>query len=270
MPRLAAMTVYADVFRYRELFGSLFQRELRAKYKGSVLGLGWSLVYPLVLMAVYLLIFSVLWRRNAIDHYALFLLVGLAVWVFFSSSVALSARSLVDSAELVRKVRFPRQLVPLSVVATQLVTFGVMLAGVVVLNLALLPRTRHTFWLALPLSALFVALVAGVALAIACANVVFRDVEHVLGAILLPWFFLTPILYTFATLPGAENHHTLVQVLRFGNFVAPPLDAIRDPLFFGRWPHAVDVIYLACGAVVALLVGAFAFSRVDDRIAVEL
>src|SRR5689334_19287537 len=93
-----AMTVYADLLRYRELFGSLFQRELRAKYKGSVLGLGWSLVYPLVLMAVYLLIFSVLWRRNAIDHYALFLLVGLAVWVFFSSSLALSARSLVDSA----------------------------------------------------------------------------------------------------------------------------------------------------------------------------
>jgi lipopolysaccharide transport system permease protein len=264
------VTVYADLVRYRELFGNLFQRELRAKYKGSALGLGWSLVYPLALMAVYLLVFSVLWKRNAIAHYPLFLLVGLALWVFFSSSVALSARSLVDSAELIKKVRFPRQLVPLSVVATQLVTFGVMLGAVVVLDVALLPRTRHTFWLALPLAALFVAMVSGLALAIASANVVFRDVEHVLGAVLLPWFFLTPILYTFGTLPGGDRHHTVVQVLRFGNFVAPGLDAIRDPLFFGRWPSGVDVAYLAAAAVVALVLGAFAFSRVDDRIAVEL
>jgi ABC-type polysaccharide/polyol phosphate export permease len=264
------MAVYADLLRYRELFGSLFQRELRAKYKGSVLGLGWSLVYPLVLMGVYLLVFSVLWRKNAIAHYPLFLLSGLALWVFFSGSVALAARSLLDSAELIRKVRFPRQLVPLSVVATQLVTFAVMLTAVVVLNLALLPRTRHTFWLALPLAALFVAMVAGLALAIACANVVFRDVEHVLGAVLLPWFFLTPILYTFSTLPGADRHHTIVQVLRFGNVVAPPLDAVRDPLFFGRWPHPADVVYLVCAAVAALALGAIAISRVDDRIAVEL
>jgi ABC-type polysaccharide/polyol phosphate export permease len=264
------VTVYVDLLRYRELFGSLFQRELRAKYKGSALGLGWSLVYPLVLMGVYLLVFSVLWTRSAIAHYPLFLLTGLALWVFFSSAVVLSARSLLDSAELIKKVRFPRQLVPLSVVATQLVTFAVMFTAVVVLDLALLPRTRHTFWLALPLAALFVAMVAGVALAVACANVVFRDVEHVLGAVLLPWFFLTPILYTFATLPGADRHHTVVQILRFGNFVAPPLDAVRDPLFFGRWPHAVDVVYLACAAVAALALGAFAFSRVDDRIAVEL
>jgi lipopolysaccharide transport system permease protein len=264
------VSVYADLLRYRELFGNLFQRELRAKYKGSVLGLGWSLAYPLVLMAVYLLLFSVLWKRADIPHYALFLLTGLALWVFFSSALALSARSLLDSAELIKKVRFPRQLVPLSVVATQLVTFGVMFVAVLVLNLALVPETRRTFWVALPLVALFVCFVAGLALAIASANVLFRDVEHVLGAILLPWFFLTPILYTLDTLPGGERHETVVQVLRFANVVTPPLNAVRDPLFFGVWPDPVDVVYLAVATVAALALGAYAFSRVDDRIAVEL
>jgi len=213
----------------------------------------------------------VLWRKNAIAHYPLFLLTGLALWVFFSSSVALSTRSLVDSAELIKKVRFPRQLVPLSVVATQLVTFAVMFGAVCVLNVALLPRTRHTFWLALPLAALFVAMVAGAALAIACANVVFRDVEHVLGAILLPWFFLTPILYRIEELPGGlHRYHAVAQVLRYVNFVTPPVYAVRDPLFFGKLPRATDVIYLCVAAAVALALGAFVFSRVDDRIAVEL
>ena len=83
------MTVYADLFRYRELFASLFRRDLRAKYRGSVLGLAWSLAHPLVLMVVYLVVFSVLWRADVAsgDHYWLFLLCGLPVWVFFATSL---------------------------------------------------------------------------------------------------------------------------------------------------------------------------------------
>src|SRR5437016_4923787 len=158
---------YADVFRYRELFANLFQRELRARYKGSVLGVAWSLANPLVLMGVYVLVFSQLWRVTNIDHYPLFLLAGLTVWVFFSASVSAASRSMVDSAELIKKVRFPRQLVAFSVVGAQLVTFGVMLAALFVVNLIVLPRTRDTIWLAIPLAAVVVALVAGVSLAVA-------------------------------------------------------------------------------------------------------
>jgi len=117
------VTVYLDLVRYRELFASLFRRDLRAKYKGSVLGLAWTLAHPLVLMAVYLVVFSVLWRASIadFDHYWLFLLCGLPVWVFFSTSLQSASRSLLENANLIRKVRFPRQLVPLSMVATQLV-----------------------------------------------------------------------------------------------------------------------------------------------------
>jgi ABC-type polysaccharide/polyol phosphate export permease len=262
------VSVYADLFRYRELFSNLFQRELRVKYKGSVLGVVWSLANPLVLMGIYVLVFSTLWHvANGIDHYPLYLLSGLTVWVFFSASLGTASRSMLDSAELIRKVRFPRQLVAFSVVATQLVTFAVMFGVLFVVNLVLLSRTREVIWVTIPVAALIVMLVTGCALIVASLNVVFRDVEHLVSALLLPWFFLTPILYSFSQF---HSHHTIQQILRYANFVTPAIYAFRDPLYAGHLPSAGDVVYLGVAAVVALALGAWVFGRVDDRIAVEL
>src|SRR4051812_42138809 len=157
------MAVYTDLVRYRELFANLFRRNFQAKYRGSALGLAWSLVNPLALMGVYLLVFGVLFP-NKIPHYALYLLAGLTCWVFFATSLQAASRSLIDSAELIKKVRFPRQLVPFAVVATQLVTFALMLAILIVLSLAFIPAARATVWLAIPLGLLFAFLVAGVSL----------------------------------------------------------------------------------------------------------
>ena len=265
------MSIYADLYRYRELFGNLWRRDLQTRYKGSVLGVAWSLVNPLVLMGIYVLVFSLLWKVATFPHYALYLLVGLTVWLFFSSSLTMAARSLVDSAALVKKVRFPRQLVPLSVVATQLVAFAAMLAVLIIVNLIVIPETRDTIWLSLPLSLVVVAFVGGISLAVACANVVFRDVEHLISAVLLPWFFLTPILYRLEDLPGGvQRYDWVVTILRWVNPLTPPIYALRDPMFYGRLPDAWDVVYLCAGTVVALGLGAWVFTRVDDRIAVEL
>ena len=95
------MAVYADLIRYRELFASLFQRDLRAKYKGSVLGLFWTLALPVTLMLVYLVVFSVMWKSPTtdVDNYWLFLLCGLPPWVFFATSLQSSARSLLEPGE---------------------------------------------------------------------------------------------------------------------------------------------------------------------------
>ena len=208
---------------------------------------------------------------TSIDHYPLFLLSGLAVWIFFSASLESATRSMLDSAELIKKVRFPRQLVAFSVVATQLVTFVAMLVVLFVVNLAVLPRTRDVIWLSLPLAVAVIALVAGVSLTVASLNVLFRDVEHLVSALLLPWFFLTPILYLLEELPGSlGRYETFAHVLRYVNFMTPPIYAIRAPLFFGELPRLVDVLYLCGAAAVALALGAWVFSRVDDRIAVEL
>jgi lipopolysaccharide transport system permease protein len=267
------VTVYADLVRYRELFGSLFRRDLRAKYKGSALGLLWSLAHPVLLMLVYLVVFSFLLKIQSADehpHYWLFLLAGLPVWVFFATSLQSASRSLVENANLIRKVRFPRQLVPLSMVATQLVGFFVMLVIVIALSLAYVPEARDTVWLALPLAVLVVALVAGVALAIASLNALYRDVEHLVAALLLPWFFLTPVLYSLETIPGVSEHPRLVDLIHYGNFLAPAVEALRDPIFFGELPATGDAVYLAVSALVALGIGALVFTRVDDRVAVEV
>src|SRR3954467_13385063 len=144
------MTVYADLLRYRELFANLFRRDFQAKYKGSILGVLWSLLNPLVLLGVYLVVFGLLWTGDTIRHYPLYLLAGLVCWIFFATSLQASSRSLVDSAELIKKVRFPRQLVAFSTTATQAVTFGVMVAILVVLSLAFIPDARSTVWLPPP------------------------------------------------------------------------------------------------------------------------
>ena len=265
------MTVYTDLLRYRDLFGNLFRRDFQARYKGSALGIVWSLANPLLLMAIYVLVFSLLWRvTDEIPHYPLYLLAGLAPWLFFATSLGAAARSLLDNANLIRKTRFPRQLVPLSAVATQLVTFGVMLAVLLVLNVVLIPEVRDTALLAIPLAAVFVCFVGGAAVAVASANALFRDVEHLVGSLLLPWFFLTPVLYSFDQIPAFDRHSTLVSILRWGNPVTPPIEAIRAPLWEGTLPAAGDVIYLCVAAVLALALGAWVFTRADDRIAVEL
>src|SRR3954468_4491710 len=154
------MTVYADLLRYRELFANLFRRDFQAKYKGSILGVAWSLLNPLVLLGVYLVVFWLLFQNTKIPHYPIYLLAGLACWIFFSVSLQSSARSMIDSAELIKKVRFPRQLVAFSMVATQVVTFAVMIGIVVVLSLVFIADARATVWVAIPLALVFAALVA--------------------------------------------------------------------------------------------------------------
>lgn len=265
------MQVYGDLVRYRELFGSIFRRDLRAKYKGSVLGLAWTLALPVALMLVYLVVFSVLWKASGtdVDHYWLFLLCGLPPWVFFAGSVQSSARSLLENANLIRKVRFPRQLVPLSVVATQVVAFAAMTAIVLVLAVWFRPESRDAAWLAVPVGASIVLFVAGLSLAIASLNAVFRDVEFVVTAALLPWFFLTPILYQLDELPGAETHPWLVDLIHWANPMTPAVEAFRAPLFLGVAPTTGDALYLAVETIVALALGAGVFIAVDDRIASE-
>src|SRR5205809_5704901 len=234
-------TVYGDLVRYRELFGNLFRRDVQAKYRGSVLGLAWTLANPVLLMAVYLLVFSVLWKTpfGTEGHYALFLLVGLSAWIFFATSVQSASRSLLDNANLIRKTRFPRQLVPLSMVATHLISFAVMLVVLLALNFALLPRVRATEWLALPLGVALVAITGGLALAIASLNVLFRDIEFLVAALLLPLFFLTPVLYPLSD-PQLARRDWFVSFIPCGHPLSPVVEALHAVLFYGNLPTAAD------------------------------
>jgi ABC-type polysaccharide/polyol phosphate export permease len=223
-----------------------------------------------MLMGVYLLVFGVVWHTgfSSIDHYPLFLLSGLALWTFWAAAVQSATRSMLDNANLIRKTRFPRQLVPLSVVFAHVVSFAAMLALLLVINFVALSRVRATEWLAIPLCALFVGVVCGFGLLVASLNVLFRDVEFIVAALLVPWFFLTPILYGLDTVSSKHRH--IGDVIHWVNPLSPAVEAVRAPLFLGTLPHWTDALYLVVACLVSLALGAFVFTRVDDQIAIEV
>jgi len=258
------------VLRYRFLFEQMVRRELRQKYKGSALGVLWYLVNPLVLMAAYALVFSVLLKVADQPQYPLFLLVGLIVWVFFSQALLSAAPSLVQNAPLVRKVKFPREAIPASVATVQLATFLVMLAVVAPLALIL----RDTLDPALALLPLIVVLlfclVLGLSLAVSVLHAHFRDVEPVLATALLPWFFLTPIFLPIDSMPGISEHAWVGDVLRWGNPVAPFIEATRDILYSGVAPSVGTLIYVSVAGLGALGLGALLFRRMERDLAVVL
>jgi ABC-type polysaccharide/polyol phosphate export permease len=251
--------------RYRFLFEQLVRRELRQKYQGSALGLAWYLVNPLVLMAAYWFMFGRVLPVVSHDDYPLFLMAGLLVWLFFSQSLLGAAGSLLEQGALIRKARFPREVIPAAGVTVQFVTFVAVLALVAVVTVAV----RGTFdWPLLLLPPLLVALfafAAGLALVVSILHAYFRDVAPILAAILLPWFFVSPIFFDPADITSNETYR---DVLLWLNPVAPFITAVRDVLYGGVAPGLDVLAYVAVAALVALAAGVALFRRMDTELAV--
>ena len=265
LPRLGWIAGYGDLLR------TLVKREIRVRYKGSALGLLWSLVYPLAMMAVYTLVFAVLWKSAGdIPHYPLFVLAGLAVWGFFQAGLQLGTGSLVANADLIKKVWFPRELVVAAAVLAQTVSIGVILVVLVPLDLIIVPRTARTMLLAVPILAALLCLVLGFAWIASTANVFFRDVEHLLGVLFLPWFFLTPVLYSLTLLPAAVQHPWLINLLRYGNPVTPYVEGLRGVMLEGVVPGATLLAYIFLVGPFLALMGLLVIQRYEDRLAIEL
>jgi ABC-type polysaccharide/polyol phosphate export permease len=248
----------------------MVRRELRQKYKGSVLGVAWYLVNPLVLMGAYALVFKVLLDVADIPDYPIFLLAGLTVWVFFSQTLLAAAPSLVLNAPLVRKVRFPRETIPASVVTVQLITFLAML--VLLVPAAVLARGGvEPALLLLPLVvALLFCLALGLSLLVAVLHAHFRDVEPVLAAGLLPWFFLTPIFLRVEDFPGIGEHRLIGDLLEWANPLAPFVDSVRTIVWGGEVPSGSHLAYLVGAALVSLAAGVLVFRRMERDLAVVL
>ncbi len=256
----------------RELFANLVRREVRGRYKGSLLGVLWTLVTPFIMMLAYTLVFSILFRfvDDRLPNYPLYLLTGLALWLFFAGAVTVSATSLIGNANLVKKVRFPREIVPIAAVVSQALTTVVMIAVLLPFSIWLMPGHWWTTLL-LPVVLLpAVMMVVGVSLAVSVLNVYFRDIEHILGALLLPWFFLTPVLFSFETFPIAADHQWVVDVLTVVNFVTPFVIALQDVLYWGVVPGWKVWTYIFVVGPAMLAGGYAVFRRMQRNLAVEL
>ncbi|MDX6658665.1 MAG: lipopolysaccharide transport system permease protein [Solirubrobacteraceae bacterium] len=253
-----------QALRYRFLFEQMVRRELRRKYQGSALGVAWYVVNPLVLMGAYYLMFGVVFKVAQHEDYPLFLMVGLVVWIFFSQALMSAAPALLDQGSLIRKARFPRETIPAAVVTVQAVTFLSVLAVVAVVTIALRGAGASLVLLPVLLVALF-AFVLGLSLLVSVTHAYFRDVAPILGAVLLPWFFLSPIFFT----PDDITHREVARAaLEWANPVAPFITAIRDVIWGGVWPSAGVVLYVAAAAALALAGGAALFRRMQAELAV--
>jgi ABC-type polysaccharide/polyol phosphate export permease len=247
------------------LFEQLVRRELRQKYQGSVLGIAWYLINPLVLMAAYWFLFDVVLETFSYEDYPLFLLCGLVVWIFFSQALLAASGSLLDQGALIRKARFAREVIPASVVSVQFLTFLVVLALLAVVTVAI-RGTLDVALLTLPVVLACLALfVLGLALAVAVLHAFFRDVAPILGAALLPWFFLSPIFFGIDQVTSNETYRFVLEWL---NPVAPFIIAVRDVLYAGDVPSAGVWIYIVVAAVVAVAGGRALFRRLEGELAV--
>ena len=258
------------MLRYRYLFEQMVRRELRSKYKGSVLGVLWYLVNPLVLMAVYAVMFRYLLKAVTIDDYPLFLFIGLIVWTFFSQALLASATSLVDQASLVGTVRFPRETVPAATVTVQLVPFVALLAIAVPVALAVRGSLDVALLLLPAVVACLYLFALGLAFVVSVGHAHFRDVQPVLAAALLPWFFITPIFFRIEDLPGLAGHETAEALLRWGNPIAPFIEAVRDILYAGAVPSAGTLLYVVVATGLAIAAGLTVFRRAERELAVVL
>ncbi|MFL5844154.1 MAG: ABC transporter permease [Solirubrobacteraceae bacterium] len=255
-----------ELLRYRFLFEQMVRRELRQKYQGSVLGIAWYVVNPLILMGAYYLVFAVA-LKPGFEHeaYPLFLLVGLTVWIFFSQSLLAASSSLLDQGALIRKARFPRETIPAATVAVQLVTFLVVLVIVAVLTIVVRGTLDAPLVLLPVILVALAAFVVGLSLIVSVLHAYFRDVGPILGAVLLPWFFISPIFFAPADVVQSDVAR---DALTWLNPVAPFIIALRDVLYGGVWPSLATMLYVLAGAVLAMAAGLALFRRLSAELAV--
>jgi ABC-2 type transport system permease protein len=271
------MTTVAELAESRELFVNLTLRELRGKYKRSLLGWTWSLLNPLATMVIFTLVFAYFLKvkpppgnPSGIDFFAFFLLAGLLPWNYLSMGMSGSMGALIGNSNLIKKVYFPREVLVASSVASWLVSFLIELG---VLAVALLAG-RHMVlpWLIplLVLVAIQTVFVVGLGLLLSVLNVYFRDVQHLIGIVLQIWFYCTPIVYPIETVRSALSGHAFLFTLYTLNPMVRFVAAYRACLYDMRLPGWHDVAYISVVSAAMLAIGLYAFTRLEPKLAEEL
>ncbi len=266
------MTSLSEYRSSRELFYNLTLRELRSKYKRSVLGWAWSMVNPLANMVVYTLVFKYFLKiKTPVGHpsglsiYSLYLLCALLPWSFFSGSVTGSVSALVANGPLIKKTYFPRALLPAATVGATLVSHFIEM-GLLLVVLVGFGNWRAALFT--PVTLLIIVITAvfalGMGLALSALNVYFRDVEHFMGLMFLVWMYLTPIIYPINVIP-----HKYQEILKINPMTDMSL-CFRAVLYDGTWPSWLQLGYYAAWAVGFLVIGILVFNRLESRLAEEL
>jgi ABC-2 type transport system permease protein len=271
------MTSVLELRRHRELFANLTLRELRGKYKRSILGWGWSLVNPLAQMVIFSLVFGFFLKveppvgdPSGLHVFAFFLLCGLLPWTFLANGLTGGMGSLLANANLVKKVWFPRQILVAATVAgfgvSFLIEMGVLVVALLIAGNMVLPWLLPTLGVAVVQA----AFVLGLALALSVWSVYFRDLEYLVGIGLQIWFYATPIVYPISVVEDALGDREALLTLYGLNPMTRFAEVYRDLLYSLRGPTLGTTAYLLGCAAASLVLGWLAFGRLEGRLAEEL
>jgi lipopolysaccharide transport system permease protein len=252
-----------------ELLRTLTHRELRGRYRDSFLGSAWTLLQPIAMTAVYYGLLTFLFPNHQIKNYALFILTGLILWNFYANCLNLGTMAITGSADIVRKVWFRRELLPMAIVLANALTTLVLLVVVIPIDAAASDDAWKTVALVPVFFVLLAILCFGLACILATLNVFFRDVSHLVNVVLLPLFFLTPVFYSLDNFPRQPPDWVIV-ILRYGNPVTPYIESIRATALQGEIPGWSLLVYCALVAPLMALIGIWFLRRKDDQFAVEL
>jgi len=269
-----------ESFRYRFLLQNLVKRDVKIRYRNSVLGVVWSLLNPLLMMMVFTLVFAKLMPNEGVRSYAIFVLVGLLPWQFFSGSMLSGTTSVTNSAAMIRKIYFPRELLPTSAMFSNLVNF--LLAGIVLvifLYIFGIGLTVYALWVPVLIFTQMLFML-GLVLSLSTINVFYRDVMMILDVGLLAWFFLTPVVYPLEWLGVQQTIFGVTfepaVVMRWLNPMASIIDGYRTVLWgtmTSDGPATLDPAYLMRTMVtsaIIFVIGYLIFTRFQHIFAEKL
>ena len=258
------MKVWKEIYDYRQMIFSLVKKDLRGRYKGSVLGFLWTFINPLMQLVVYTFVFTYIMKAG-IDKYYLYLFVALVPWIFFSSAITGGSSSVVAQKDQVKKIYFPREVIPISYVTScfvnMLLCFCIIIPVMVVARVPINPLAL----LCLPVIMIveyFLAL--GMAMLASAVTVYFRDLEHILGIVTMIWMYMTPIFYSIDMIP---------QKLRFIYHINPMSSIIscyRSVLYSGQVPNLASLLEAVVLGILFLILGMLVFGKLKKGFAEEL
>jgi len=253
-----------ELWEYREMIVSLVKRDLKSRYKGSVLGFLWMFLNPLLQLSVYTVVFSTIMKMG-IDRFYLFMFVAFVPWLFFSTSLSAGTTVILSQQDMVKKIYFPREVLPLSFTISQfvnmLLSFLVIFAVIAFSGVKIDPVAV----LYLPLVMLIEFVLAlGITDMVSALTVYFRDLEHIMGILSMAWMYLTPVIYPVEMVP--ERYA--------GLFYLNPMTAVtiayRDILYYGRIPQMGTLMNAAVMGILVLAFGRFLFGRLQRHFVEEL
>lgn len=258
------MSKIKEVYAYRQMLVSLVRKDLRGRYKASVLGFFWTFVNPLLQLCIYTVVFSVIMRAD-IDNFYMFLFVALVPWIFFSSSLTGGSTIVVNSQDMVKKIYFPRIVLPMSYVTSCFVN---MLFCFLVIFAVVFVTGFGVNWIAmlfLPLIMLVEYILAlGLAFITSACTVYLRDLEHILSLLAMAWMYMTPIVYPISMVP-----ERLLPIFNL-NPMVPIITAYRDILYYKQIPQLQTLLEAAVVGVVFVLIGSIVFEKLQRGFAEEM